>query len=344
MTFVILAACGPADPWSGAPTLAEPERTEWWSLSIAGRPVGWEERRFGPGREVVRRRALRLASGADERWVRSASHVRCDDEACDWVLWSDGGGERAGRGQFDVPDVWTPTAPGPIRVLSEDLATIVDSEVSIEEDPPAVRWTTPYADVVTQRGADGHPLVTAGRFVARRTDHRSPDPEPVDVARVLAVPAPAFPEARRSHVGVFDVGGVQRVIERPTWPELPAPERERVRDLVVRVADDVQDAWVPGRGGAAGRGDCTEHALALVHAARSAGFDARTVAGRVYAEGPDGPALVLHAWAEIRLGGRWVAADAALRQFPADASHLPLGAWVADVVARDGAVALRSLR
>ncbi|MEZ4236306.1 MAG: transglutaminase domain-containing protein [Myxococcota bacterium] len=197
--------------------------------------------------------------------------------------------------------------------------------------------------MVGTRGDGGWVRLRTGRFVAERVAARPADPAPVDVARLLALPAPPFACTRRAHVGEYEVDGVRRVVETPTWPELPSPERERARALVEAVADDVRDAWVPGAS-TGGRGDCTEHAEALVARARAAGFAARTAAGRVYVDGADGPALVLHAWAELQLGGRWIPADAALRQFPADASHLRLGAWVPDLVAHDVPVRLLSLR
>jgi transglutaminase-like putative cysteine protease len=361
---ILLWGCSRPDPWAGAPSLArDPVRTEWWALSFAGRPIGWEEHRFGPGREVLRRRALAVASGERTAWLRTAAHVRCDDAGCDYALWSPGAPARTGRGRFDVPDVWWPASAGSTSILVESTGEIVETEVRVDAD--AARWATPSGEVEARRdpvgvARDALAQVTSGRFDAVRVGERPPDPPPVDVARLLAVRAPPLSELaaagnpqggptladpRLAHVGVFEVDGAERVVERPTWPELPSPDRERVRALVEAVADGVRDAWVPGRSaGGERRGDCTEHALALVEAARAAGFDARTAAGRVYVEGPDGAALVLHAWAEVRLGGRWVAADAALRQFPADAAHLRLGEWIPDVVARDGPVALRSLR
>ncbi len=78
---------------------------------------------------------------------------------------------------------------------------------------------------------------------------------------------------------------------------------------------------------AAGKGDCTEHAVLLVALARAAGIPARGVHGLVYAEYDDGqPALYWHAWAEVRSGGEWIAMDPTFGQPVADATHVALGA------------------
>jgi hypothetical protein len=68
-----------------------------------------------------------------------------------------------------------------------------------------------------------------------------------------------------------------------------------------------------------GEGDCNEHAVLLAALARAAGLPARAVAGVVYIDG----AFYYHAWNEVWLGS-WVSADAALGQFPADATHIKL--------------------
>lgn len=73
---------------------------------------------------------------------------------------------------------------------------------------------------------------------------------------------------------------------------------------------------------AAGRGDCTEHALLFVALARAAGIPARRVHG-LAAAGED--ALYWHEWAEVWLDGAWIAVDPTFGQFPADATHLSLG-------------------
>ncbi|MEQ1501136.1 MAG: transglutaminase-like domain-containing protein [Myxococcota bacterium] len=309
-------------------------------MSVAGRPIGIEARTVGD-RAVVRRTTLWLDLDGDPVVVRSAVALADDG----WIDWTPER-VRTGPERVDAPDVWPPTGPGPIRVLDRSAGTVEPAVVDLETDPDGattrIGWTTPAGRSVVTLDAGGRPIAAAtGRIAAVRVDRRPPDPEPVDPARILAIPVQRFPNARRSHVGVVRVDGVEVRVEAPIDAELP-PERVRVRAVVDDVADRLVDAVVVGSDDgaaalAAGRGDCTEHAVALVEAARAAGFDARTAAGRVYVDGPDGPELALHAWAEVRLGERWVAADAALRQFPADASHLRLGAWVAELAAADPA-------
>jgi transglutaminase-like putative cysteine protease len=77
---------------------------------------------------------------------------------------------------------------------------------------------------------------------------------------------------------------------------------------------------------AAGKGDCTEHAVLLVALARALGIPARGVHGLVYARYDDGQhALYWHAWAEVRSAGEWIAMDPTFGQPVADATHVALG-------------------
>jgi transglutaminase-like putative cysteine protease len=77
---------------------------------------------------------------------------------------------------------------------------------------------------------------------------------------------------------------------------------------------------------AAGKGDCTEHALLFVALARALGIPARGVLGLVYAQYDDGvPALYWHAWGEVKSGGEWIAMDPIFGQPVADATHVALG-------------------
>jgi transglutaminase-like putative cysteine protease len=77
---------------------------------------------------------------------------------------------------------------------------------------------------------------------------------------------------------------------------------------------------------AAGKGDCTEHAVLLVALARALGIPARGVHGLVYARYDDGAdALYWHAWVEVRSAGEWIALDPTFGQPVADATHVALG-------------------
>ena len=102
---------------------------------------------------------------------------------------------------------------------------------------------------------------------------------------------------------------------------------------------------------AAGKGDCTEHALLFVALARALGIPARGVLGLVYAQYEDGtPALYWHAWAEVRSGGEWIAMDPIFGQPVADATHIALGGGArghfltqADAVGLLGALAVEGV-
>jgi hypothetical protein len=64
-------------------------------------------------------------------------------------------------------------------------------------------------------------------------------------------------------------------------------------------------------------GDCNEHAVLLAALARASGIPAEIEAGLVYQNGR----FYYHAWNVLHLG-RWITADAAMGQFPADVTHL----------------------
>lgn len=65
------------------------------------------------------------------------------------------------------------------------------------------------------------------------------------------------------------------------------------------------------------KGDCNEHAILATALLRAVGIPAQTVIGLVYLEGR----FYYHAWVHLYLG-KWLAADPAFGQFPADATHL----------------------
>lgn len=90
------------------------------------------------------------------------------------------------------------------------------------------------------------------------------------------------------------------------------------------------------------RGDCNEHAVLLTALARAAGIPARVEVGLVYLRGR----FSYHAWTLLHVG-RWVTADAAFGQLPADATHIRLAsgslARQADVAAAIGALEVEIL-
>lgn len=73
------------------------------------------------------------------------------------------------------------------------------------------------------------------------------------------------------------------------------------------------------------RGDCTEHAQAFVALCRVAGIPARTVDGLSWL-GDEAGAFGWHQWAEVALGGKWLAVDPTTGANPAPATNIAVDA------------------
>ena len=336
------SACS-SDPFAGAPALpAAAERVEWWAARVRGKTVGIEERAFGEGEIVARRASFSFASAGERSDVYKASLVRCDPSGCGVT---EGGQERWYEGAV-APELWPPRAErrGPV-LDAGGLAE--DALVSFDGD--RLSWSGRAGQTTVWLDRDGRP--ERARFGAvewQREEGPLTRPEPVDVGLLLSVPVTRVKDARKTLIGEYLVDGKPLRIDVPSWLELP-PEREAIRALVYEVAAAVQDRFAPGRApeGQGGvlfaQGDCTEHATALVEAARARGYRAETAVGYVYVE-TGGPRLAPHAWAKIEIGGRLVAADAALRQFPADATHIEIGSTIEDLSRREPSIEIRSIR
>jgi transglutaminase-like putative cysteine protease len=72
------------------------------------------------------------------------------------------------------------------------------------------------------------------------------------------------------------------------------------------------------------QGDCGEHAALFVALCRAAGIPAREVAGLGYTAVGGQGLLGGHAWAEVYVGGSWVAMDPTFGEELADALHLKI--------------------
>jgi hypothetical protein len=298
-----------------------------WSIALHDRPVG-VERVWTTGDSQVRRRILAVLTDDGPARRRSAVALEGTSPTRAVRLWTEEG-EVAAEG----PAWWPLAAPPP-----EGESPVLDGDGAIS--PARVTRTADGLSIEGRRGRTLLTLDAAGRPSAMRwagvtmtrLDGDVPDPPPLDVVAVLTRPAPAFPHARRSLVGRYRVGGEEVRVDVPTAAELP-PERILLQALAARVDEGIAYRASPF-GAAPGAGDCTEHAVAFVELARAEGLEARTAAGLLVVDAP--PALVPHAWAEVKLGERWVPVDPALSQVPADAGHLRLGAWVDEVAAADG--------
>jgi len=84
-------------------------------------------------------------------------------------------------------------------------------------------------------------------------------------------------------------------------------------------------------------GTCVAYSVLLTSLARALGIPARIVMGYVYVANVWGG----HAWSEVRVGGRWIALDAAIyRPGPADAAHIALVRHSAEQGAASGGAEL----
>jgi transglutaminase-like putative cysteine protease len=173
-------------------------------------------------------------------------------------------------------------------------------------------------------GPGGSTLLTvrarlpAATAPARDTPRSVPAPDPALVAATAAVDAdhPAVAALARQVAGSAPGRYAAALL-------LSAEVGRRLAKVYGASQDRASDVL------AAGRGDCTEHALLFVALARALGIPARQVHGLVYVDaggaGGGRHALAWHAWAEVLSGGEWIALDPTLGQPVADATHLALG-------------------
>lgn len=321
-----LPACTPSAPPDAA-----------WTLSLHDEPVGVVRAWDGPRPRWER--VLRVwADGTVHERRTSVSGARAPDGAL--ASWA---GERDGErvpGSGPVWDPWIapPRTSGTWPLLRDDLTV---SDRVVVRDGDHLTWDTPAGPAtVTLVGGRPRAGAWAGVTFAPR-DPAAPDPEPLDVARVLSRPAPLLPRPRRARVSDWTLDGAAIRVESPLPEEVPAA-LAGVGALARAVARDLPAGASPW--GGRGVGDCTEHADAFLAAARAAGFEARPAAGWLYLDTPE-PRLWLHAWAEVRDGERWIPVDPTLGTFPADAARLRVGGSVDDVARADAAdVTIRDLR
>lgn len=71
-------------------------------------------------------------------------------------------------------------------------------------------------------------------------------------------------------------------------------------------------------------GDCRQHALLLAAMCRAAGVPSRTAVGLVYVQSDGKPTFGFHMWAEVWVGGKWVALDAIFGKGGIGATHLKM--------------------
>jgi hypothetical protein len=142
--------------------------------------------------------------------------------------------------------------------------------------------------------------------------------------RGIQAAPPALPDLVAQHV-VLGAGGEWDVAVAPAPPPRAAglltEIKERTHHVAATLADDLAvAALAPDEALAAGRGDCTAHALVLAALLGQRGYETRLVTGFVYTQG----ALRRHRWNLVRVGSDWVAVDPMLDEVPASPAHLAL--------------------
>jgi hypothetical protein len=185
--------------------------------------------------------------------------------------------------------------------------------------PPAFR--KPDARQTFAAGPDGTTLLTVRARLPAAVDPQkdtprtapSPDPELVAATPVVDADHPAVAKLAQDLAG--DIRGRYAAALR-----LSEHVNRRLEKAYGASKDRASDVL------AAGKGDCTEHAVLFVALARALGIPSRQVHGLVYARYADGKdALYWHAWAELLSGGEWIALDPTFGQPVADATHVALG-------------------
>jgi hypothetical protein len=138
-------------------------------------------------------------------------------------------------------------------------------------------------------------------------------------------PPPAITELPTQTITTA-VGGSWDVTVEPSPPADPgAPAWRQVRERVAWVStalvDDLRfSALSPAEALAAGRGDCTAHALVLMQDLDARGYETRLVTGFVL----DGDVLGRHRWVLVRVGKRWIPVDPMHDEAPARPTHVAL--------------------
>jgi transglutaminase-like putative cysteine protease len=108
---------------------------------------------------------------------------------------------------------------------------------------------------------------------------------------------------------------------RPRAAELLVDIRERTREVAGLLEKDLGVAALDSDEAlAAGRGDCTAHALVLSETLRRRGYATRLVTGYVLESG----ALRRHRWILVEVAGDWIPVDPMLGEVPASPGHLAL--------------------
>lgn len=292
-------------PPGAAASGALPEGTARWRMTLAGVPVGLVE----------------LA-------------VRCEGPACQ-VTWSSrqrlpaeaGGGlrerrvtvavDRAGRAagptrrheDGEVREVALPSGAVPAMLAEVLLARAPAGCLDAADEGSGA----PLRACVRDGDGGVRVVETGGAAVLVRP---GPGPYPAE----LSIPA------QRVRFTLDAAAAVPARAPRLYGAEVPGPADPRDAARFCGVAPDPAAPPEAAAGlprPAAPGPTCREKSLAWAEAARARGLPARVAIGVAH----DGGAFVWHAWAEARVGGRWVAVDPSFRQAPARGPRFTLATF-----------------
>ncbi len=216
--------------------------------------------------------------------------------------------------RLDVVDLFSTLRvplPGP---LPRDVPMAIT--FALRGVPPGFDLDDERQRAVPGKGGETLLTVTALPFTGKDVPRGKPAPRgDVDQAATIEIDweHPAIRRLADATVsGTTGPGAAARALSKAVY--------QRIDKVYGQSADRASDVL------AQGKGDCTEHTRLFVALARAAGIRAREVKGLVYASyGQGGPGLYWHAWAEVKVGDRWIAVDPTFGQDVADATHVALG-------------------
>jgi hypothetical protein len=321
---------------TGAPLLLA------WALAAAGAATA-PARSSPPAGPAVA--PWRLPEG-EARWRMELSGVpvgvvslaiRCDGPACDATFTSrqrlpeeTGGAERSRR--VSVPVDRAGRATGAAVLLEDgarrEVALPLGAVPALLAEVVLVGAVRPGREACAEVAEEGSGA--ADRACARREPKGSGVLLSRRGARERLVPGPrGFPAEV-----LLEAQGIRFVLD--PGADLPAAP-PRLYGATVDGPEDPRDATgfcgaAPDRPGEPVAGlpapraegpSCREKTAAWLRAARGAGLTGRTALGVAW----DGGAWRWHAWAEVSLGGRWVAVDPSFGQAPAGGPRFTLATY-----------------
>jgi transglutaminase-like putative cysteine protease len=201
------------------------------------------------------------------------------------------------------------------RALPRDVPVTIVYQLS---GLPRGFWTddarqrfTPGPDGTVSLAVTARPPLAAdpARDTPLAAAAKGADPEDVSPNGTADADHPAV--AALAHQVAGDARGAYAAALR-----LSATVHERLQSVYGASHDRASDVL------AAGKGDCSEHAVLTVALARAVGIPAREVYGLVYTSMDGTDALYWHAWVEVKSAGEWIAIDPTFGQPVADATHL----------------------